>query len=260
MKTGYALKNCQVIYGDMRKKADTNMTILVNEQGLIQDIGKSNDLSVPSNYETVDISGKYVMPGLINAHVHLFADGKPFSLSVREGVLNFSYHHILDTKIGRSVLKKRMKKNAITALHAGVTTMRSVGEFFYQDVQLRDEIKANEFVGPNLLVSGYFLSVTGGHGAPYLALVGDSPWEARKNVRINVKNGVDLIKICVTGGVTDAKMVGEAGRLQMTEEEVAAICKEAHKLGMLVAAHVESTEGVRIALRGGVDKIGRAHV
>lgn len=255
MKTGYALKNCQVIYGDMRKKADTNMTILINEQGLILDIGKSNDLSVPSNYETVDISGKYVMPGLINAHVHLFADGKPFSLSVREGVLNFAYHHILDTKIGRSVLKKRMKKNAITALHAGVTTMRSVGEFFYQDVQLRDEIKANEFVGPNLLVSGYFLSVTGGHGAPYLALVGDSPWEARKNVRINVKNGVDLIKICVTGGVTDAKMVGEAGRLQMTEEEVAAICNEAHKLGMLVAAHVESTEGVRIALRGGVDTI-----
>jgi len=255
MKTGYALKNCQVIYGEMGKKADTNRTILINEQGIIQDIGKSNDLSVPSNYETLDISGKYVMPGLINAHVHLFADGKPFSLSVSEGMLNFAYHHILDTKIGRSVLKKRMKKNAITALHAGVTTMRSVGEFFYQDVHLRDEIKANKFVGPNLLVSGYFLSVTGGHGAPYLALVGDSPWEARKNVRINVKNGVDLIKICVTGGVTDAKMVGEAGRLQMTEEEVAAICKEAHKLGMRVAAHVESTEGVRIALRGGVDTI-----
>lgn len=49
------------------------------------------------------------------------------------------------------------------------------------------------------------------HGAPYLALVGDSPWEGRRNVRINVKNGVDLIKICVTGGVTDAKRVGEAG-------------------------------------------------
>lgn len=92
------------------KKADTNRTILINEQGIIQDIGKSDDLSVPSNYETVDISGKYVMPGLINAHVHLFADGKPFSLSVSEGMLNFAYHHILDTKIGRSVLKKRMKK------------------------------------------------------------------------------------------------------------------------------------------------------
>ncbi|MGP0579472.1 amidohydrolase family protein [Paenibacillus peoriae] len=70
-----------------------------------------------------------------------------------------------------------------------------------------------------------------------------------------MKNGVDLIKICVTGGVTDANMVGEAGRLQMTEEEVTAICEEAHKIGMRVAAHVESTEGVRIALKGGVDTI-----
>lgn len=112
-----------------------------------------------------------------------------------------------------------------------------------------------EWVGPNLLVSGFFLSVTGGHGAPYLALEGDSPWEMRKNTRINVKNSVDWIKICVTGGVTDAKMVGEAGRLQMTVDEVAAVCDEAHKIGMKVAAHVESTEGVRVAARGGVDTI-----
>lgn len=56
-------------------------------------------------------------------------------------------------------------------------------------------------------------------------------------MRINVKHGVDLIKICVTGGVTDAKMVGEAGRLQMTVDEVSAICNEAHKIGLRVAAH-----------------------
>jgi imidazolonepropionase-like amidohydrolase len=255
MKTGYALKNCNVIYGDAKKDVEKMMTILIHEDGLIQEIGKTSDLSIPSHYQTIDVSGKYVMPGLINAHVHLFADGKPFTLSASEGLLNFAFHHILDTRLGRSVLKKRVKKNALTALHSGVTTMRSVGEFFYTDVQLRDEINANRFVGPNLLVSGYFLSVTGDHGAPYLALIGDSPWEARKNVRINVKNGVDLIKICVTGGVTDANMVGEAGRLQMTEEEVAAICEEAHKIGMRVAAHVESTEGVRIALKGGVDTI-----
>ncbi|SFR25582.1 MULTISPECIES: amidohydrolase family protein [unclassified Paenibacillus] len=255
MKTGYALKNCNVIYGDAKKDVEKMMTILIHEDGLIQEIGKTSDLSIPSHYQTIDVSGKYVMPGLINAHVHLFADGKPFTLSASEGLLNFAFHHILDTRLGRSVLKKRVKKNALTALHSGVTTMRSVGEFFYTDVQLRDEINANRFVGPNLLVSGYFLSVTGGHGAPYLALIGDSPWEARKNVRLNVKNGVDLIKICVTGGVTDANMVGEAGRLQMTEEEVAAICEEAHKIGMRVAAHVESTEGVRIALKGGVDTI-----
>ncbi|WP_337032614.1 amidohydrolase family protein [Paenibacillus illinoisensis] len=254
-KTAYALKNCHLIHGDLNRDLEKNMTVLVNEQGLIQGIGKSSELAIPSHYEVIDLSGKYVMPGLINAHVHLFADGKPFSLSVSEGMLQFAYDRILNTKFGKNVLKKRMKRNALTALHAGVTTMRSVGEFFYTDVKLRDEINNGEFVGPNLLVSGFFLSVTGGHGAPFLALVGDSPWEARRNVRINVKNGVDLIKICVTGGVTDAKMVGEAGRLQMTVEEVAAICEEAHKIGLRVAAHVESTEGVRVALKGGVDTI-----
>ncbi|WP_433707275.1 amidohydrolase family protein [Paenibacillus illinoisensis] len=254
-KTAYALKNCHLIHGDHTRNLEKNMTVLVNEQGLIQGIGKSSELAIPSHYEVIDLSGKYVMPGLINAHVHLFADGKPFSLSVSEGMLQFAYDRILNTKFGKNVLKKRMKRNALTALHAGVTTMRSVGEFFYTDVKLRDEINNGEFVGPNLLVSGFFLSVTGGHGAPFLALVGDSPWEARRNVRINVKNGVDLIKICVTGGVTDAKMVGEAGRLQMTVEEVAAICEEAHKIGLRVAAHVESTEGVRVALKGGVDTI-----
>ncbi|MBM6387592.1 MAG: amidohydrolase family protein [Paenibacillus sp.] len=254
-KTAYALKNCHLIHGDLNHNLEKNMTVLVNEHGLIQEIGKSIELAIPSHYEVIDLSGKYVMPGLINAHVHLFADGKPFSLSVSEGMLQFAYDRILNTKFGKNVLKKRMKRNALTALHAGVTTMRSVGEFFYTDVKLRDEINNGEFVGPNLLVSGFFLSVTGGHGAPFLALVGDSPWEARRNVRINVKNGVDLIKICVTGGVTDAKMVGEAGRLQMTVEEVAAVCDEAHKIGLRVAAHVESTEGVRVALKGGVDTI-----
>ncbi|MGR9594464.1 amidohydrolase family protein [Bacillus thuringiensis] len=148
-----------------------------------------------------------------------------------------------------------MKKNALVALKSGVTTMRSVGEFFYQDVKLRDNIQAEKVIGPDLLVSGFFISATGDHGAPYLALETDGPWDGVKNVRKNVRQGVGLIKICVTGGVTDAKTIGEAGRIQLTEEEVLAICKEAHKIGMMVAAHVESTEGVRIDLKGGVDTI-----
>lgn len=255
MKPSYALKNVNIIHGEAKKALAKRMTILVNEQGIIEQIAPTDEIDIPLHYQTIDLSDQFVMPGLINAHVHLFAAGKPFTMSVNEGILNFAYNHLLNTRLGRSVLKRRMKKNALTALHSGVTTMRSVGEFFYTDVALRDEIEEGRFVGPNLLVSGFFLSVTGGHGAPYLALTGDSPWESRKNVRINVKHGVDWIKICVTGGVTDAKLVGEAGRLQMTEEEVAAICEEAHKIGMGVAAHVESTEGVRIALRGGVDTI-----
>lgn len=141
------------------------------------------------------------------------------------------------------------------ALQSGVTTIRSVGEFFYEDVWLRDQYNLKKKVGPNLFVSGFFLSVTDGHGAPYLSLESDSPWEGRKSVRKNIKKGVDWIKICITGGVTDARRVGEAGALQFTLEEVSAICDEAHKNGVMVAAHVESTEGVRIGLKAGVDTI-----
>ncbi|OWA37550.1 amidohydrolase [Saccharibacillus sp. O16] len=255
MTTAYALINGSMIQGSQDQQVKPNTTILINEQGRIEQVGRSDELEVPAHYQIIDLANRYVMPGLINAHVHLFSDGKPFSVSASESTLKFAYKHILDTPFGKSLLKKRMKRNALNALHAGVTTMRSVGEFFYTDVALRNEIQAKQFVGPNLLVSGFFLSVTGGHGAPFLALEGDSPWEARKNVRLNVRHGVDLIKICVTGGVTDAKRVGEAGQLQMTVEEVTAICEEAHKIGLRVAAHVESSEGVRVALKGGVDTI-----
>ncbi|WP_410993684.1 amidohydrolase family protein [Bacillus cereus] len=209
---------------------------------------------LPSDYEQIDIKKQYVMLGLINAHAHLFSDGTPKGLSFSEDVLNFGIK-LLDTRFGKKFIYNRMKKNALVALKSGVTTMRFVGEFFYQDVKLRDDIQAEKVIGPDLLVSGFFISATGGHGAPYLALETDGPWDGVKNVRKNVRQGVGLIKICVIGGVTDAKTIGEAGRIQLTEEEVLAICKEAHKIGMMVAAHVESTEGVRIALKGGVDTI-----
>lgn len=135
MNTAYALKNVHLIHGDASRHLRPNMTILVNEQGRIENIAPDQELNIPSHYTTIDLTGKYVMPGLINAHVHLFADGKPLTLSVSEGLLDFAYHRILNTRFGRNVLKKRMKRNALTALHSGVTTMRSVGEFFYTDVR-----------------------------------------------------------------------------------------------------------------------------
>lgn len=254
MKSIRALSHCTLIYGDASKPAEPDMTILIGEDGSILNIGKTSQLSPPPDCEVVDLAGKFVMPGLINAHVHLFSDGKPMQLSLSEELLHTGIK-LLETKIGKQILMKRMRKNAETALQSGITTMRSVGEFFYQDVKLRDLIRAGKAQGPRLMVSGFFLSVTGGHGAPYLALEGDSPWEGRKNVRKNIRGGVDWIKICTTGGVTDAKAIGEAGRLQMTEEEVIAICDEAHKIGLMVAAHAESPEGVLVALRGGVDTI-----
>ena len=106
-----------------------------------------------------------------------------------------------------------------------------------------------------MLGSGPLLAITGGHGAPQIALTSDSPWEARRNARINVQRGVKAIKISATAGVTDARAIGYAGRPEMTEEEMAAICEEAHNAGIRVAAHAQSTAGIRASLRAGVDTI-----
>lgn len=228
--------------------------IIFNSMGIIEEILMDYPDNSEKELNVIDGKGNYILPGLINAHAHLFGSGKSLEVTGSPNILNVIYR-LADTHFGRKIILNRMKKNAQIELMSGVTIIRSVGEFFYQDVRLRDKIDSNKVIGPTLLVSGYFLSVTDGHGAPYLALESDSPWEARRNVRKNVKQGIDWIKICVTGGVTDARRIGEAGALQFTEEEISAICDEAHKNGTMVAAHVESTEGVRIALKGGVDTV-----
>jgi imidazolonepropionase-like amidohydrolase len=227
--------------------------IYIDQNGKIEKI-QAGQLSAIGDYQVFDGGGNYLIPGLINLHAHLFSTGKPVNFNVSPRILNFVYS-LAKSTLGKKILRSTMTKHAQTELMTGVTTIRLVGEFFYQDVKLRDEILTGKVAGPTLLVSGFFLSVTDGHGAPYLALTSDSPWEGRKNVRKNIKQGVDWIKICVTGGVTDARRIGEAGALQLTLPEIEAICDETHKNGMMVAAHVESTEGLRIALQGGVDTI-----
>ncbi|MGL4643974.1 MAG: amidohydrolase family protein [Vagococcus fluvialis] len=248
-----ALINVKVV--DLDSGSHKSEAIIINEKGIIESIESVEMIMEEKNhYDIIDGKDCYVLPGLINAHAYLFASGKPHNFNASPNILNKLYW-FANTGIGKKILTNIMKKNAKIELESGVTTIRSVGEFFYQDVKLRNNFREEKGSGPNLFVSGFFLSVTDGHGAPYLALESDSPWEGRKNVRKNAKQDVDWIKICITGGVTDAKRIGEAGALQFTLEETTAICEEAHKNGTMVAAHVESSEGVRIALKAGVDTI-----
>lgn len=140
-------------------------------------------------------------------------------------------------------------------MSSGVTTLRSVGDPGYEVVEVAAEIEGGRYLGPRVFASGPLLAVSGGHGAPHIALVSDSPWEARRNVRVNLRRGTTAIKISATGGVTDARVIGEAGRPQMTEAEMIAICEEAHNADILVAAHAQSPAGVAMALRAGADTI-----
>jgi imidazolonepropionase-like amidohydrolase len=161
---------------------------------------------------------------------------------------------LLKTPLGKKILSNMMKNNANNALNAGVTTLRTMGDPFYLDLKLRDKIKKGKFIGPRLICAGMGICITGGHGG-MMAYAADSPIEIKKAIRKNLRKEVDLIKILSTGGVMSSRKVGEAGRPQMTIEEIETACFEAHRGGLLVATHCESTHGIKEALLGGVDSI-----
>ena len=255
MSEPFALINAQIPFGTSGDAAEVDRTIVVGSAGSIEVVGPTEQVRVPPGYRILDVSGSFVLPGLINAHAHLFADGKPLPpvlLNERaQGVVQLVGH----SPLGKLIFKRRTKTNVITQLNSGVTTLRSVGDVGYEVVAVAEEIDAGKYVGPRILPSGPLLAITGGHGAPQIALTGDSPWDHRRNARKNRQRGVKAMKISATAGVTDARAVGYAGRPEMTEEEMTAICEEAHVAGIRVAAHAQGSEGIRRALRAGVDTI-----
>lgn len=155
----------------------------------------------------------------------------------------------------RSLGKKLVAGFAKTQLLSGVTTIRTVGGIADFDTSIRDEINSGKRIGPRILASNMAVSVHGGHMAGSLAYEASSPEEAASYVDIIAKDKPDIIKLMITGGVLDAEKVGEPGVLRMSPEIVKAACTRAHELGFKVAAHVESPEGVKVALENGVDSI-----
>ncbi len=263
-KTNIALINCSILDGNKDSKIISNGSILIQNitekdetPGLITGVGAKSDIEIPKDFKKIDLKGAYVLPGLINAHCHLTGSGKPtrlMKLSDKNMVRLFKF---LGTPIGKIILFKLMKKNALNALNSGVTTMRSMADPLYVDLKLRDKINDGKIIGPRILCAGKGICITGGHGW-VTGFIADSIPEIRKAIRQNLRMRVDHIKILSTGGVMDARKVGEAGRPQMTIEEIETACFEAHRGGLLVATHCESTEGIREALEGGVDSIEHA--
>lgn len=252
MKPDTALIRCNLVdteKGCILKERTILTGRTADGRGVIADILPSEH--APDGCRTIDLAGKFVMPGLIDAHVHLFFGGTPVKRTPGESQQKMIYG-IFGLAPAKAFLKQSMKKRALTMLQSGVTTIRCVGDPYYLDAEIAAEIKGGIYAGPRVLAAGYMVSVTGGHGAPFLALTGDSLSSLREIVRRNRDAGADLIKICVTGGVVESQ---HRESPQMTADQVWAVCGEAHRLGLRVAAHAESTEGVRTALRGGADTI-----
>ena len=247
-ETRYALINGVLLDGTRDMTPQTGKVVCV-EGGKIAAV---TDGPVPAGYEPVDLAGRYILPGLINLHVHLPASGKPKKKPSDPKKL---VKLITSNGLMRRVGVKLCESYARTELLSGVTTVRTVGGVADFDTIIREKAAAGEILGPRVVASNMAVSVPGGHMAGSLAYEARTPEEAAAYVERIAAEKPDLIKLMITGGVMDAEVVGEPGVLRMEPSLVKAACDRAHGLGMKVAAHVESPEGVRVALENGVDSI-----
>lgn len=248
MKTAYI--NGLILNGKEDMTPVAGMTVVTSGE-YIDSIQPASD-ALPEDCEVVDLKGKYIMPGLINMHVHIPANGKP---KKKPSDPRKTVKLVTANRFTRKIVEYMYKKYVKDQLLSGVTTIRTVGGVEYYDTWLRDEIASGNTVGPTILASNMAVSVPGGHMAGSLAYEATSKEEAAGFVTKIASDKPDLIKLMITGGVLDATEKGEPGVLRMPSEFVKAACDEAHRLGLSVAAHVESTEGVRVALENGVDTI-----
>ena len=251
----YVYTNGKILNGTKDMQVQKGQTILV-EDGKIREIlpaeeaGKRN--LAASGYEEIDLQGKYILPGLINMHVHLAGNGKPQKKQRDNEAL---VKKIMSNGLTKAIAYNMVCGFAKDELYSGVTTIRTVGGLGDFDTRLRDDIAAGKKPGHRILAANEGISVPGGHMAGSVAIAADSVEEALQHLETSKAQKVDLVKLMITGGVLDAKEKGVPGELKMAPEMVKAVCDKAHTMGYMVAAHVESPEGVKVALKNGVDSI-----
>lgn len=245
----YAYTNGKILDGTRNMKVKEGLCVLTEGDKIT---GLVPADKFPAGCEMVDLQGGYLMPGLINMHVHLAGNGKPQKKQRDNEALT---KKLMGSALSRAVTYRVVAGYAKTELMSGVTTIRTVGGLGDFDTRLRDEIADGKRVGPRILAANRGISVPGGHMAGSVAVAADSIEAALAQIEQSEKENVDLIKLMITGGVLDAKEKGVPGELKMAPEMVKAVCEKAHKKGYKVAAHVESPEGVKVALANGVDSI-----
>ncbi|MFN0045546.1 MAG: amidohydrolase family protein [Sphingorhabdus sp.] len=227
--------------------------IFVGEDGRISSIADARTVRWGSDVKHINLSGKTLLPGLIDMHVHL--DG-PADIGGYRG-LEFTDSFWGMTAVG----------NAHAMLKAGFTTVRNVGSGNRNDIGLKQAIENDYAIGPRIIPAGYALGATGGHCdstflPPSLEKaekeegIADSPDELRYQVRRQRKYGAEVIKVCATGGVFSRNT--EPGQQQLTESELRVIADEAHQWGIRVAAHAHGGDGIKAAIKAGIDTIEHA--
>lgn len=227
--------------------------VFVGPDGRITSIADSRVVKWGSEVKHINLSGKTILPGLIDMHVHL---DSPADIGGYRG-LEFT-----DSFWGMTAVS-----NARAMLNAGFTTVRNVGSGNRNDIGLKQAIDNGYAIGPRIVPAGYALGATGGHCdstflPPSLEKaekeegIADSPDELRYQVRRQRKYGAEVIKVCATGGVFSRNT--EPGQQQLSESELRVIADEAHQWGLRVAAHAHGGDGIKAAIKAGIDTIEHA--
>jgi imidazolonepropionase-like amidohydrolase len=231
----------------------TDRPLVAVTDGRITSVTDAAASAIPAGATVIDLGDRTLLPGLIDMHVHL---DSPADIGGYRG-LEFTDSFFGMTAVG----------NARAMLDAGFTTVRNVGSAYRNDVGLKQAINHGYATGPRIVPAGYALGATGGHCdstflPPSLEKpakeegVGDSVEELRYQVRRQRKFGAEVIKVCATGGVFSRNT--EPGQQQLSETELRAIAEEAHQWGVRVAAHAHGADGIRAAIRAGIDTIEHA--
>lgn len=227
-----------------------NATLVIRDK-VIEQVGKENEVSIPRDYETCDVSGMFIMPGLIESHGHIIANGEADLDRV-----------IIETPVAE--MGMRVANYARSLLMAGYTSWRGCGDPGYLEVHLRNAITKGIVEGPRIFAAGNLVCRTGGHADDLKEWINVPPEHSpghmvdgvdgvRKMVREHVKAGADLIKFAATGGINVEYSGPEVQ--EFSDEELQVLMAEAHRAGKLTTAHAMGKDGIKAALMAGVDCI-----
>lgn len=224
------IKNARVIDG--LGQAWERASVLFDETGIL-DIVQKGEIEIGEGQHCIDGTGKTLLPGLIDCHIHLGAGG-------------------LEEEVSETVMGAAIVLQLKSCAKYGITTVRNMGTNYDSDVKIRNLIHSGYIKGPRIIACGRGITITGGH-AWTMSYECDSTEEVRKAVRNSIKNGVDFIKLFATGGMGTKGSIPNSP--QLTQEQMLVACEEAKRAGLFAAAHCTGIEGAQRAIRAGVRSI-----